>query len=135
MIDNDIYEALVNHTQAVATALSLRVAWPEVAFAPNNNETFLEVTHFKNSNGNPSWGSEVIKQGIWQVSVVVNGDRYGVITPTDLAEQVAAAFKKNTRIFITGTSIKCYQHPNLLSVITDPGKATYPVSIPYQVVN
>jgi len=135
-IETDIYSGLIAATEAARDAIDpeLRIAYPQIEFNPLNNETYLEIRHFKNTNINPTWDASKILQGIWQVSVVVNGDQIGELPPTEIASVIENHFKKNTRIFIgeDGRSIKIYQSPTVLTAIVDLGKTIYPVSVPYQ---
>lgn len=134
-IEDNLYTGLIAETEAARDALqpTMRIAYPGVTFDPNNNETYFEIRHLKNTNQNPTWDDDKILQGFWQVSVVVNGDRYGDVTPNAIASSIAEYFKKNKRIFLNnGRSIKIHQNPTCLTSITEPGKTIYPVSIPYQ---
>jgi len=135
-IETDLYAGLIAETEAARDTLTtpLRIAYPGVEFNPTNNETYLEIRHLKNTNVNPAWGGDKVLQGFWQVSVIVNGDQYGDVTPTEIASAISDHFKKNKRIFIgeDGRSIKIHQSPTVLTSIVDLGKTIYPVSVPYQ---
>ncbi len=134
MTSATIKQALTAETEAIDFDPAMRIAYPRINFIPNNNETYLEIRHFPNTNINPTWGRDKTMQGIWQVSVVVNGDQYGDIPPTEIASIIAEHFHKNKRIACDGSFIKIYQHPTVLTPVDEPSKTIYPVSIPYQLL-
>lgn len=134
-IEDSLYAGLIAETEAARDTLEpvLRIAYPGVTFEPTNAETYLEIRHLKNTNQNPTWDDDKILQGFWQVSVVVNGDRYDDAPQTAIASAIAEHFHKNKRIFLdNGRSVKIHQNPTCLTSIDEAGKSIYPVSIPYQ---
>lgn len=125
-----ISDALLTAAAALATDLALPVAMPGRNFEPTGTQ-YLEVTEFKNTTGNPTWGGEAVYMGILQIALHRPNDNEGSISPLTIATQIEAAFYKNRNIYGTGGCVRIYQHASVLTPIVETDKVVYPVSIPY----
>lgn len=109
------------------------VAFPNVPFTPPADDArYLEVIHFRNTNGPDLWGTTKRLRGILQVSVIdpaQEGTQIGI----EIGSAIASYFKKNTRWNYGATMIKITNTPTLLTPIVSGPKTEYPVSIPYRV--
>lgn len=130
----EISNALTVATTALAASIGISVKYPDVHLdPPADNGRYLAVTHLRNSNGSPTWGSDRVLQGIWQIDIV-DPKHEGEIPATVIAGQILDVFAKNAKFWSNGVAVQITAAPSLLTVYEDDklGHSVYPVSIPYR---
>lgn len=135
-VESDIENGLMTRVSEFAASYItglLPVAFPDVPFTPpDNNDPYLEVIHFRNTNGPDLWGTTKRLRGILQVSVI-DPKQEGTQIGIEIGSAIANYFEKNTRWNYGATMIKITNTPTLLTPLVNPEKTEYPVSIPYRV--
>lgn len=108
--------------------LGYPIAWPNVPFTPPNSGTWLEVSHFPNRGiDNSIAGQQVIRQGIFQVSVLAR-QNIGVFDLEQVAAQVAAVFPKLTPL----ANVKVSRVPYTTAALSiSDGRVELPLTIEY----
>ena len=114
----------------VISSPSMPIAFPDVAFTPPADGKYLRVDLFKNA---PFWeglASGRIDQGLLQIMVVWPRHR-GIIKPAEVAALVEEHFKKGTKMFGSGATVKVNKEPWTSSAITGDISTETPVTIPW----
>lgn len=110
---------------------SYAIEYPNKAFAPPNDTTYLSVSHLPNGLAFETLSSGDTLQGILQVTIVEPQGRAGV-KPQDEAGAIVAHFPKALRLFGTGVTVKITNRPTAgQSFPSDDGKTRTPITIQY----
>lgn len=132
-----IPELLMQHLAGLLFNPPLKVAWPNRAFEPKKNETYLEADYLPNANRTLflSADDETEHIGLFQVTVVSPIDE-GIIKPVDVAGQVVAHFAGTTVLRPQGDAftIKIYEKPSVAASFIDDARQAVrtPVTIPWR---
>jgi hypothetical protein len=91
---------------------------------------YIEFVAFLNRPGYEGVTNGVLDQGIAQATVVFPRNA-GVVAPTQLADEVAAHFAKNTALFNGSTKVSLDREPTVHTPMPDGSEVRVPVTIPW----
>jgi hypothetical protein len=130
-VEAEIYESLIELLQAFVLDRSpeLPVAYPGVTFTPPDNGQWLEVRMFPNETQNYGLANTgvFIHRGFMQVTVCERPGG-GITAGLALAGEVVDAFDKGTE----ASPALVTRRPWISSVLSQPDRTMYPVTIPYE---
>lgn len=125
-MNSDILQAFFSTLSGASLGYS--IAWPNLDFTPPDSGIWLEVSHFPNRGIDFSLaGTEVIRQGLFQVSVM-SRQNDGVFDLEQTASEVAAIFPKLTPL----STVRVSRMPYTSAAISlDGGKVELPLTVEY----
>lgn len=130
-VEVQIYESLVELLQAFVLDRSpeLTVAYPGVAFTPPDAGQWLEVRMFPNETQTYGLANSgvFVHRGFLQVTVCERPGG-GISAGMTLAGEVVEAFDKGTE----ASPALVTRRPWISSVLSQPDRTMYPVTIPYE---
>lgn len=134
-IYNDIPLALQTATKTLLNGMGVPdnlIDWDaDIPFKGAPSTDYIEVRHFRNANQSPTWDVGSVFLGFWQISVV-SFKQKGEIPALVIAGQIATTFDRAAEFWQGTTRVQISGKPNVLTVVQEGMKASYPVSIPYR---
>lgn len=119
-------------TWAAARSPALRVAYEDMSFTPNANETYLRCfTLPARTDSGDLAGSHRLYTGIWQVNIIkpANG---GIGAASGIAEELATLFPMNLELTSGSFMVAVRQPMGPGPLIVDATTSTMPVSCSYR---
>lgn len=130
-VESDIRQAMVDRIKSVGAVAADDIKWPGVDFTKPTDRRWLEVTIFKNTNGQDTWGDETYRQGILQIAVV-DPLLEGEVPMLAILSQYQDAFIKGTVLTSGNETVKFERVPSITSLLDSPYGNVLPLSIPYR---
>lgn len=130
--DAIILDGLCTHLAGLTLSTPLTVAWPDVDFTPPA-AGYVRVTFLPNETMQSELGDAGRNRhmGLFQVSVMWP-EGNGSVTPTDLAGEIVAHFKRGTVITHDGLIIHIDRPPYISPRLKDSPYTQYPVTVSYR---
>lgn len=136
-IDVAVYYALTDNLKTPDIVTSIRIAYPDVAFAPNDGETYLDARsplRAAPERLGVGYASSIRRRGIFQVDVVLP-DGKGTAVGLRVAALVAARFPIGTKLAAGRCRVSLDSEPTIAAAVKDAPWVRYPVSIPFEVIS
>lgn len=128
-VETTIIELLMGRLIGYASAASLPVAWPNLAFPPPAGSYLkTDILWNRNVNAGIADDSSTELRGIFQVTVVAEAN-IGIVAPTNIAGAIAARFERGAPMSSGGLAVKIEGKPSLGPAPQDADRMRLPVSI------
>jgi len=134
-VETTITKLLMDRLLAFASAQSLQVAWPNLAFDPPA-ATYLKADllwNRKNNIGIPD-DSTTEHRGIFQVTVIASANS-GIVSPTNVAGAIVSQFSRTASMSLGSLAVVVDSEPSLGPMPQAADRFRIPVSIPFYAFN
>lgn len=137
-VEANIFRAIRVRMDALAAAMGLPVAQPNIKFPPEGQQlpkAYLEYAFLPNATNTRTLSSNGSQQhrGIFQVSLHMSSQAAtGIIVPMEKADQIIAHFPLGLILEESGVRVKIYRKPYGNPQPPQDGWLTVPVTIEYE---